>query len=131
MLKISPRDPQELFNLCHAMARNVIERIFGVLKRRFKILIVPPELSLDIQARIPAALAGIHNYIRRHDPNELEDVDLRVAEDLQPGTQPDLGNLATSHITAGEKHQADIRRDAIAQQMWEQYQEELRRRGSL
>ena len=29
---ISPKNAQELFNLWHAQARNVIERIFGVLK---------------------------------------------------------------------------------------------------
>jgi hypothetical protein len=45
------------------MAWNVVERIFGVLKRRFRILIVPPELDMHWQARLPAALAAIHNFI--------------------------------------------------------------------
>jgi len=31
--KEAPRNPKELFNLRHASARNVIEQIFGVLKR--------------------------------------------------------------------------------------------------
>jgi len=34
-----PKNPKELFNLCHASLRNAIERIFGVVKkRRFPIL---------------------------------------------------------------------------------------------
>ena len=49
---------EELFNLHHASARNVIEWIFGMLKHRFRILHLAPEYSIDIQARIPAALAA-------------------------------------------------------------------------
>ena len=34
-----PHNPKELFNLRHAsVARNAIERIFGILKQRFRIL---------------------------------------------------------------------------------------------
>ena len=33
-----PQNKYELFNLRHAQARNIIERIFGVLKNRFQIL---------------------------------------------------------------------------------------------
>ena len=59
----SPKDKKELFNLRHAQARNVIERIFGVLKRRFRILLLAPEYNIEIQNRIPAALAALHNFI--------------------------------------------------------------------
>ncbi|KAF8834555.1 hypothetical protein BDN67DRAFT_871777, partial [Paxillus ammoniavirescens] len=54
----------------HASARNVVECIFGVLKRRFRLLLLAPEYSLDIQARIPAALCTVHNFILVHDPKE-------------------------------------------------------------
>ena len=37
---------EELFNLHHASAHNVIEWIFGVLKWKFHILHLPPEYSL-------------------------------------------------------------------------------------
>ena len=66
--------PEELFNLRHASARNVIEHIFGVLKRRFRILVHPPEYSMDIQARLPPALAALHNFIRIHNPDEIVDI---------------------------------------------------------
>ena len=54
----SPQNKEELFNLRHAQARNVIERIFGVLKKRFRILLIGPEYDITIQAQIPAALWG-------------------------------------------------------------------------
>jgi hypothetical protein len=34
----SPKNPKELFNLRHSSLRNAVERIFGVLKKRFKVL---------------------------------------------------------------------------------------------
>ena len=37
----TPQNYKELFNLRHASARNVIERSFGVLKKRWSILITP------------------------------------------------------------------------------------------
>ena len=49
---------KELFNLCHAQAHNVIEHIFGVLKQRFRILLLP-HYPLNFQPRIPAALCAI------------------------------------------------------------------------
>ena len=56
----------------HASARNVIERIFGVLKRRFRILQLPPEYDMSIQALIPAALAALHNFIWQYDPDDIQ-----------------------------------------------------------
>ena len=35
---LKPNNAKELFNLRHASLRNVIERIFGVVKQKFKIL---------------------------------------------------------------------------------------------
>src|ERR1700736_3612115 len=67
-----PKNREELFNLCHSSACNVIKEIFGVLKCRFRILLLAPEYSLEIQAQIPAALAAIHNFIQSHDPDDNE-----------------------------------------------------------
>ncbi|KIJ12996.1 hypothetical protein PAXINDRAFT_35541, partial [Paxillus involutus ATCC 200175] len=54
----------------HASVQNVVERIFGVLKQQFCLLLLAPEYSLDIQAQIPAALCTVHNFILVHDPKE-------------------------------------------------------------
>ena len=102
------------------MARNVVKRIFGVLKRRFRILLLPPEYDLKVQARIPSALCAIHNFIRHHDPSE---------EDL-PEVPPLMGGqnnfllYAPPGITndAAETAGARMMRDNIAQAMWTDYQ---------
>ena len=59
----SPATPQELFNLCHASARNIVEWIFGILKNRLGILQSNPNLDVDTQAKLAPALAAIHNII--------------------------------------------------------------------
>jgi hypothetical protein len=63
-----PENKEELFNLRHVSAQNVIEHIFGVLKQHFHILLLPPAYAMEIQAQIPAALCMLHNFIRVHDP---------------------------------------------------------------
>ena len=47
-----PANLKELFNLRHASLRNVIERIFGVLKRKFKVPQTPAEYSIETQTHI-------------------------------------------------------------------------------
>jgi hypothetical protein len=66
-------NPQELFNLHYAMLRNVIEWIFGVIKKQFHIIQLPPEYSSEIQSCIPPALCLVHNIIWIHDPDDLLD----------------------------------------------------------
>ncbi|KAJ8522016.1 hypothetical protein ONZ45_g1366 [Pleurotus djamor] len=68
---VRPVNREELFNLRHASARNVIERIFGVIKKRWNILNHAPEYSMDIQAHIPPASASIHNFIMEYDPDDI------------------------------------------------------------
>src|ERR1700678_4792845 len=84
----SPANAEELYNLRHASARNIVERIFGVLKHRFAILIRPPEYNMEIQARIPPALGAVYNFIRDHDPNEI--LDFEEPFDPEPGLYGDL-----------------------------------------
>ncbi|KAL2922652.1 putative nuclease HARBI1 [Bienertia sinuspersici] len=66
-----PRQPQsakEYLNLQHAMARNVIERCFGVLKGRWGILRSPSWFSLQTHSRIVLACCLLHNLIKRYMP---------------------------------------------------------------
>lgn len=123
---IRPANKEELFNLRHAQARNVVERIFGVIKRRFRILLLGQEYSMKVQAQIPAALAAIHNFILHHDPNE--------------GPVPGGDSVHSNYVSqAGDEIVRDYRgeinevvheevtnrRDTIAQHMWDSYQQVL------
>ena len=124
-IPLSPRTPEELFNLRHASARNVVERIFGILKRRFRILYLPPEYNMSVQSRIPSALAALHNFIRHYDPEELNtyrnptaEFDLEV---LEMAATASVGELGTAPVSVAERNIANARRDRIAHDMWAQY----------
>ena len=119
----SPTNKEELFNLRHASARNVIERIFGVLKRRFCILIIPPAYSPELQAKIPAALCTIHNFIREFDSSEGK----LPADNFSFG----YGDTNGDGEASGGNDRSDSRRDRIASDMWRDYQRILEERGML
>ena len=81
---------------------------------------------MGIQALIPPALTAIHNFIREYDNEEINDYITDDMEDPQPGGRE--GELATGPARRNEKQEADRRKEIIAQQMWNQYQQELARR---
>jgi len=64
--RLKPQNKEELFNLRHASLRNVIERQFDVLKRRFKIIRTAPKFPLPIQTRLIYALTDLNNFITRN-----------------------------------------------------------------
>jgi hypothetical protein len=127
----SPQNCEELFNLRHVQAHNIIERIFGVIKKWWHILIMPPSYDMKIQAHIPAALAALHNFILEHDPDDR--VNLEVWNPSPGGTvDPDLvaalwlqGELATERCTSEELEVGARLCDHIANKMWVQYKEIL------
>uniref|UniRef100_A0A2N9EMF2 Uncharacterized protein n=1 Tax=Fagus sylvatica TaxID=28930 RepID=A0A2N9EMF2_FAGSY len=66
-------------NMKHCLARNVIERCFGLLKGRWAILRTKSFYPVKIQCRIITACCLLHNHIRREMPidpleNELSEV---------------------------------------------------------
>ena len=88
------------------------------MKCRFRILLLAPEYNLEIQARIPAALAAIHNFICLHDPNDDDEPHIVNGDTLHdPGHFSDESDCI---YTPDEE--VDERRDQIAQAMWNDYQ---------
>uniref|UniRef100_A0A803MTN5 DDE Tnp4 domain-containing protein n=1 Tax=Chenopodium quinoa TaxID=63459 RepID=A0A803MTN5_CHEQI len=75
-----PENEQELFNLRHSSLRMCIERAFGVLKKRFRILDAEPFWSYETQVDVVLACCVIHNYLRGVDPNDAitREADLEV-----------------------------------------------------
>ena len=59
-----PMNYKELFNLRYTSLRNIIERIFGILKRKYQILRCAPEYSFETQTRIIIACCILHNFVR-------------------------------------------------------------------
>ncbi|KAL0430522.1 UNVERIFIED_CONTAM: hypothetical protein Sradi_0678200 [Sesamum radiatum] len=65
-----PLECMQAFKLRHAAARNVIERLFGLLKTRWGILRSPSYYSIDVQSRIVVACCLLHNYVRMEMPDD-------------------------------------------------------------
>ena len=59
-----PAGIKETFNHAHSRIRNVIERSFGVLKMKFRMLLNIPKFPTRKQARIIVACVALHNFIR-------------------------------------------------------------------
>jgi len=78
---------------------------------------------MTIQALIPPALAALHNFIWQYDPEEIRVYDNEVF-DPQIGYQESAGELGTGLVT-DEMLRANERRDRMAGEMWEQYQDYL------
>lgn len=116
-----PQNAKELFNLRHASLRNAVERIFGVLKRRFKILKTAPEYNFETQIDLILALTGLFNFIRIEEQEEEEDQEDNTTEeeDIQP-------NIQVAQVL-GRRGKMDILRDQIAEDMWKDYQEYINR----
>jgi hypothetical protein len=117
---------KELFNLRHAQARNVIERIFGVLKQRFRILLLPPRYPLDFQPRIPVALCALQNFIRTTDDDEgaIPMDPYQATEPYSASDDEDNHNSDSGFITDNDEEgnsEVKLRRMTIANKMWISY----------
>lgn len=89
------------------------------------------EYDMHVQAKIPAALAALHNFICTFDPDDLADeqtMDSVNNESLPPVIPFNPQNLGT-HIDAAESQCASDKHDQIAKDMWEDYVTEQQCRG--
>ena len=111
-----PENKEELFN--HAQLCNVVERIFGILKRRFRILRSPPEYPFTAQVKLVFALTALHNFIRLHNDDKKDGNWTQEKGDEEQGTTED-----GSHEDGQEGWALEMKelRDEIAEHMWSDY----------
>ncbi|XP_004305947.1 PREDICTED: uncharacterized protein LOC101304026 [Fragaria vesca subsp. vesca] len=95
-----PGNYKELYNLRHLIARNAIERSFGLLKKRWSIMRTPSFFSIKTQVRILNACCVLHNFIRikqASDPVlEYQDSRFLAAVDLELLNRPMSENDANN-----------------------------------
>ena len=60
----APQGMEETFNYAHSSLRNVIERSFGVLKMKWRMLDKIPSYACHKQSMIIVACCALHNFIR-------------------------------------------------------------------
>ncbi|KIK14942.1 hypothetical protein PISMIDRAFT_116082, partial [Pisolithus microcarpus 441] len=119
-----PANKEELFNLQHASAQNVVKHIFGVIKHHFRILLLPLEHPIEIQALIPVALCMVYNIIRslnKESDSNSEPGD-STSSIVQEGNRDDEeGELRALNQEPSSK----ALQDSIAEEMWHDYQNHL------
>ncbi|KAI5008070.1 hypothetical protein ZWY2020_009118 [Hordeum vulgare] len=76
-----PRTPEELFNLRHSSLRVTVERAFGALNNRFKILDQKPFHPYPTQVKLVLACCIIHNWILQWGVDEFVPEKKDVAPD--------------------------------------------------
>ena len=123
-----------MFNLRHSSLRNAVERIFGVLKKRFRVLTHQLEYSFEIQVRLMMVICCLHNIVRLVSGDDWFDEEWE-REHSNTGSQESLVRktgdpVVRKEITRREARQARNLRDSIAEQMWSQYSK-LKRRDRL
>jgi len=118
---------EELFNLHHAQLWNVIECIFGVVKRQWKIVWEVCEYTLHTQSLLPSAVAVLHNFVLFYDPLPKCHQLPEVWELLVPDPHGD--SMPTTGISPQETDHASCLHNQIAEAMWTDYLAELDRHG--
>ena len=118
---------EELFNLRHAQLKNVIERIFGVIRGHFHIPNTAPEYSLKVQAKLVLVICALHNFIR-HRANGEDDEFYKESGQIQINGKRDRGSDMTDSTEQvnGYVHISNIseivaERDRLATKMWVDY----------
>jgi hypothetical protein len=110
-----PEDKYELFNFRHSSLRIVVERTFGVFKRRWRIYDHAPEYDVDTQIKLMYGLAAVHNFIAI-----TEDVDGdRDFEDLEPApNEADEGKAARDRGSGrSEESGAPVRSERVMEEI--------------
>ena len=111
----------ELFNLDHSELHNVVEHVFGVLKWKFWILLLPTEYDMEIQARLPAALSAIHNFTRDHNSEISEDKGPNINNEIYH--QDGGGYFEAEGLVEDEDEEGKTMWDNIAEHMWRDCQD--------
>ncbi|KAI0363023.1 hypothetical protein BV20DRAFT_959162, partial [Pilatotrama ljubarskyi] len=133
-----PQNYKELYNLRHATAWNIAERILGISKCKFPLVTLCPEYDERTQAKLVCTMAALFNFVRSSSdssrmcaayPNRnhfctVEGIEVEVNLDLDvPNKQQldEMEGVLGGHISQVEKDRADARHERIAQKMWEDY----------
>ncbi|KAK5826076.1 hypothetical protein PVK06_020984 [Gossypium arboreum] len=107
---------KELFNLRHSSLRITIERVFGILKKRFRVLDAETFWNFQTQVDIVLACCITHNHIMGVDPSDL------LNQGLYEEPESDL--IILTLMEREEREEArewSAKRDEIVQTMWTDY----------
>ncbi|XP_020979204.1 protein ALP1-like [Arachis ipaensis] len=114
----APQNHLELFNKKHSSAKNVIERCFGLLKKRWAILRSPSFYPIRIQSHIIIACCLLQNFIRMNmdvDPKEYATL---LSEHIHVGDDTIVDEADTIDVVKSSHEWTQWRED-LATEMWQ------------
>ncbi|XP_041998246.1 uncharacterized protein LOC121748097 [Salvia splendens] len=115
----APQTAEELFNLKHSKARNVIERSFAVLKMRWGILRSPNFYPIEVQTGLIIDYFLLHNFTRTH--MEVDPYEELVGAQHEDGYGSDHDDPVVPTITTvAPTPMWTKKRDDLAAVMWAQ-----------
>ena len=109
--------------------RNVIERIFGAVKKKYKILNTPLEYDMATQRDIIYCVAFLHNFQQRYGDDD-EDADEQMTSDEERTRESDQ-RQEEIHSSVQDDREVAKMRDKMAKKMWKQYQRTLQARNPI
>ena len=118
----SPQNKEELYNLRHSSLRNVVERIFGVVKKRFPILVNMHSFDFPFQVHLVMACFMIHNFIRKEQGYEDQWHAWSVEEEEEVDPTHENANVEVDGNDEQQQNDLKAWRNGIAQSMWDDYQ---------
>ena len=111
---------EEIFNLCHARLRNVIERAFGVVKARFPILRKMAPYSFAAQTKIVMTCFSIHNFLRQVSVADRLFSEYDTEEKLESDSDNrNQGSTTNNFFTAADQEFMLQFRDHIANELFQ------------
>ena len=111
---------EEIFNLCHARLRNVIERAFGVVKAHFPILKKMAPYSFAAQTKIVMTCFSIHNFLRQVSVADRLFSEYDTEEELESDSDNrNQGSTTNNFFTAADQEFMLQFRDHIANELFQ------------
>ena len=111
---------EEIFNLYHAILRNVIERAFGVVKARFPILKKMAPYSFAAQTKIVMTFFSIHNFLRQVSVADRLFSEYDTEEELESDSDnQNQGSTTNNFFTAADQEFMLQFRDHIANELFQ------------
>ncbi|XP_042025781.1 uncharacterized protein LOC121772656 [Salvia splendens] len=115
----APQTAEELFNLKHSKAQNIIERSFAVLKMRWGILRSPSFYPIEVQTGLIIVCFLLHTFIRTH--MEVDQYEELVGAQHEDGYESDHDDPVVPTITKVEPTPMwTKKRDDLTAAMWAQ-----------
>jgi hypothetical protein len=125
-----PNSEQELFNYRHSSLRSIVERAFGVVKKRFAMLNEMPSYPVRLQRYYVIACMTIHNFIQK-DRDEIDPLFKEATEKMYGEEWINISQRdsmpAASYVAPGERPDQSLEsqdfmakyRETMSKSMWD------------